>query len=79
MTLTKETVQDKVEVLEDGTIQVRTVTRVVEDGNVIGQSFHRHVIAPGQDLTNESGKAREVAETVHTTEVIAAYQAKVNG
>jgi len=77
MALTKESIQDKIEVLEDGLIQVRTVTRIIEDGNVIGQSFHRHVIPPGRDLANESGKAREIAQTVHTPEVIAAYQAKL--
>ncbi len=79
MALTKETVQDKIEILEDGIIQVRTVTRILEDGNVVGQSFHRHVIPPGKDLTNEAGRALETAQRIHTAEVIAAYQAKVNG
>jgi len=46
MALTKETVVDKVEVLEMGQVQVRTATRVKEDGAVLSSSFHRHVIEP---------------------------------
>ena len=37
MALTKETVVDKIEVLENGTLQVRTATRVLEDGEVLSQ------------------------------------------
>ena len=46
MALTKETVVDKIEVLEKGQVQVRTATRVLEDGVQISSSFHRHVIEP---------------------------------
>ena len=56
MALTKETVTDKIEVLEKGQIQVRTATRVLEDGAVLSSSFHRHVLVPADDLTNEDPK-----------------------
>ena len=46
MALTKEIVVDKIEVLELGQVQVRTATRVLEDGVVLSSSFHRHVVAP---------------------------------
>ena len=46
MALTKETVVDKIEVLEMGQVQVRTATRVKEDGAVLSSSFHRHVVEP---------------------------------
>ena len=46
MALTKETVVDKIEVLEMGQVQVRTATRVKEDGTVLSSSFHRHVVEP---------------------------------
>jgi hypothetical protein len=61
MALTKETVVDKIEVLESGAIQVRQVIRVLEDGEVLSQSYHRHVLSPGDDLTNESSKVVAVA------------------
>jgi hypothetical protein len=46
MALTKETIVDKIEVLEMGNVQVRTATRVLEDGAVLSSSFHRHVLSP---------------------------------
>ena len=61
MSLSKETVVDKIEVLEDGTIQVRAAIRVLEDGEVLSSSYHRHVLQPGDDLTNEDPKVVAVA------------------
>ena len=75
MALEKISVVDKVEVVENGTVQVRTATRIVEDGNVISQSYHRHTIAPGQDYSNECDKVKAICQATHTAEVIAAYQA----
>jgi hypothetical protein len=75
MALEKISVVDKVEVVENGTVQVRTATRIVEDGNVISQSYHRHCISPGQDYSNECDKVKAICQATHTAEVIAAYQA----
>ena len=61
MALTKEVVIDKVEVLESGSIQVRQATRVLEDGVVLSTSYYRHVLSPGDDLTNEDPKVVAVA------------------
>jgi urease accessory protein UreE len=61
MSLTKEVVIDKIEVLESGAIQVRQATRVLEDGEVLSTSYHRHVLTPGDDLTNEDPKVVAVA------------------
>ena len=74
MALSKETVVDKIEVLENGTIQVRAATRVLEDGEVLSSSYHRHVLQPGDDLTNEDPKVVAIANAAWTPEVIAAYQ-----
>ena len=61
MALTKETVVDKIEVLESGAVQVRVSTRVLEDGTLLSQSYHRHVLQPGDDLTNEDPKVVAIA------------------
>ena len=61
MALTKETVVDKIEVLESNAIQVRKVTRILEDGEVLSSSYHRHVLSPGDDLTNEDPKVVAIA------------------
>ena len=61
MALTKETVVDKIEVLESNIIQVRVATRVLEDGEVLSSSYHRHTLQPGADLANEDPKVVAIA------------------
>ena len=61
MALAKEIVIDKIEVLESNAIQVRKVTRVLEDGEVLSSSYHRHVLSPGDDLSNEDPKVVAIA------------------
>ena len=58
MALSKVTVVDKIEVLEKGNVQVRTATRIMEDGVELSSSFNRHVISPQV----RTGYVREVAE-----------------
>ena len=83
MALTKETVVDKIEVLEMGQIQVRKATRIKEDGTQLSQSFHRHVVNPSTkdsgswadtDISGEDAKVRAVATAVWTNAVKTAYQ-----
>jgi len=73
MALTKENVVDKIETLENGTIQVRTAIRVLEDGAVLSSSFHRHVLHPGQDLIDQDPKVVAIANAVWTDEVVTAF------
>ena len=75
MALTKETVVDKIEVLEMGQVQVRTATRVLEDGAVLSSSFHRHVLAPGDDLSEQDAKVSAIATATWTPAVVSAYEA----
>ena len=73
--LTKTSVVDLCEVVENGTVQVRTATRIMEDGKVLSQSFHRHCVTPGQDYAHEDAKVQALCAAVHTSECSAAYQA----
>jgi hypothetical protein len=73
--LTKTTIVDKIETLEDGCVQVRTATRIMEDGAILSQSFHRHVVAPGQDYGGEDERVQAICAAVHTPECVAAYEA----
>lgn len=68
---------DLIEVVENGTIQVRTKTAIKEDGVEISSKFHRHVVAPGDDYSAEDAKVQAIATSIHTAEVIAAYQASL--
>lgn len=63
------------EVLENGCVQVRTKTAIMEDGKQISGTFHRHVIAPGDDYSHEPQRVQAICAATHTPETIAAYQA----
>ena len=83
MALTKEIVVDKIEVMEMGQVQVRTATRVKEDGTVLSSSFHRHVLVPSTkasgswadtDISGEDARVQAVANATWTSAVKTAYQ-----
>ena len=87
MALTKETVVDKIEVLEMGQVQVRTATRVKEDGAVLSSSFHRHVLAPRNkvgdtwedtDISAEDARVQAICNASWTADVKTAYQNMIN-
>lgn len=68
---------DLIEVVEFGIIQVRTKTAIKEDGVEISSSFHRHIVVPGDDVSGEDAKVQAIAASVHTAEVISAYQQSI--
>jgi hypothetical protein len=73
MALEKVISVDLIEVIENGSIQVRTKTAIKEDGVEITNQLHRHVVVPGQDYSTEDAKVQAIAASIHTPEVIAAY------
>ena len=78
MALTETTKVDQIEVVGDHTIQVRTATIIERDGTEISRSFHRHVVSPGDNVTNEDPKVQTIANALFTEEVIAEYQSALN-
>ena len=78
MAITKETIQDKIEVVGDFKhIQVRTATVIKEDGVELSRSFHRHVVSPDSDSTNESADVKAMVKQFHTDAVKKAYNAHI--
>ena len=76
--LEKKVTQDKIEVVavqDYKAIQVRTKTAIVEDGQELSSSYHRHVVMPTDDLTAESDEVTAVANAVFTQEIKDAYTA----
>ena len=74
MAITKETVQDKFEIVGDFKhIQVRTATVIKEDGKEISRSFHRHVVSPDSDSSKESADVKAMVAQFHTDAVKKAY------
>jgi len=77
MALTEKTIIDKIELIENNSIQVRTATVIEKDGTELTRTFHRHVVAPGADITNEDPKVQAIANAIWTEEIIAAYSASI--
>ena len=73
MALIEKTIIDKIEILESNSIQVRKATIIEKDGIEITRTFHRHVVSPGADITNEDPKVQAIASAIWTEEIIAAY------
>ena len=75
MALEKQVTIDKIEVLEQGQIQVRQITRIIEDGKELSASYHRWALAPTDDISAQDSKVQAVANAVWTDSVKSAYQA----
>jgi hypothetical protein len=70
---------DLIEVVENGSIQVRTKTVIKENGVKISSNFHRHVVAPGDDYSKEDRRVQGICAALHTAEVVEAYKlAQIN-
>ena len=75
--LEKTQINDKIEIIQTGNypvIQVRKATIIKEDGEVISKNFHRHVLNPDADLTDEDADVTKIAQATFTASVKTAYQ-----
>ena len=73
MALTERTEIGSMDVLPMGQIQVRTDTIIERDGVELSKSYHRHVVEPDSDTSNEDQRVKDVANTVHTPAVKQAW------
>lgn len=73
MALIEKQIVDKIEVLENNSIQVRTANVIEKDGLEIARTFSRHVVHPNQDISGEDAKVQAVANAVWTEGIISAY------
>ena len=84
MAITKELIEDKIEIVGDyKTIQVRTATVIKEDGVELSRSFHRHTLEcvssvqadddswthTDTDVSSESTEVQGIATAVWTTTI----------
>ena len=75
MALEKVVSVDLIEVVENGAVQVRTKTAILEDGKQISGTFHRHVVVPGDDYSAEDARVKAICKATHTAAVVTAYKA----
>lgn len=75
MALTKETTVDQITVLDNGVILYREATCIFDDGVEVSKKYHRTSLTPGQDISNQPDKVKDIANVAWTSEVLAAYEA----
>lgn len=68
----------KVEILPPfNLLQVRRADVIMRDGVEVARSYHRHVVSPGDDCSNECDTVKKVAAALHDDACVAAYQASL--
>jgi archaellum component FlaF (FlaF/FlaG flagellin family) len=65
---------DRIEIFENGSVQVRTKTIILEDGVQISETLHRHGVSPGNSYAGEDARVKAICAVIHTPVVIAAYK-----
>ncbi len=78
MALEEIKVIDKIEIVENGILQVREATRILRDGEQIAQTYHRWSFVPGSDVSELPASVQAIASAAWTQEVIDAYNAQLN-
>jgi len=73
--ITKTIGIDKIEVLENGVVQIRQVTKIIEDGAELSRSFHRWALSPGQNIADQDPRVQAICNAVWTPEIVAAFEA----
>jgi hypothetical protein len=73
MQIIEKSLIDKIEVLENNCIQVRIANVIEKDGIEITRTFHRHVLNPGDDISEQDPKVQSIAHAIWTKEIIAEY------
>ncbi len=84
MSLTKTQENDKIEIVNKWSVQVRNATIIKDDGKEISRSFHRHVLTPGRldendnlietSLSGEDSDVQAICNAVWTDQVKADYK-----
>ena len=73
MALTEESIDDLIETIENGSLQIRKARIISDDGVEVSRTFHRHVLHPGADTSGESQRVKDISAAVWTQEVVTAW------
>ena len=74
MALTERTEIDRVEVVNSWVIQVRQATIIERNGEFVSRTFHRWVLTPDMDISDQEQKVKDIANAAWTPEVRQAYE-----
>ena len=74
MALTEKQEIDKIELVQDFFVQVRQATIIERDGEFVSRTFHRWVLTPDMDISDQEQKVKDIANAAWTHEVRQAYE-----
>ena len=74
MALTEKTEIDRIEIANQWNIQVRQATIIERNGEFVSRTFHRWVLTPDMDISDQEQKVKDIANAAWTDEVKAAYE-----
>lgn len=74
MELTENISIDQIEIVGGWNIQVRQATVIQKDGVQVARSFHRWVLTPDMDISDQEQKVKDIANAAWTPEVRQAYE-----
>ena len=74
MSFTEKKVIDKIEILENGAIQIRESYIIEKDGIEIARNFTRWSLCPGDNIDNQEQRIKDIAKLLWTEEVIKNYK-----
>jgi hypothetical protein len=78
MALSKEIKVDQITVTENGTVLVREVTRIMENGNELSKQYHRSSFTPSSDVSAQPQNVQDICNAAWTTEIVSAYRAALD-
>ena len=75
MSLSKKRIQDKIEIVgEFRTIQIRYADQIIEDGQVLSQTYHRESIESDNEVKAIEHNVKALADIYWTDEIKEAYK-----
>tara|TARA_B100001123_G_C14834087_1_gene837365 strand:+ start:345 stop:620 length:276 start_codon:yes stop_codon:yes gene_type:complete len=79
MNIVKEIKNDRIEIVgKYRQLQIREKILILENGEEISSSYHRYMLSPGDDLSNQTDEIKKICESVWTDEIKKAFQLELN-
>jgi len=68
--LQEKKIIDLIEILNNNCLQIREAIIIEKDGNILAKTFNRFILKPGDDVSMQDQKIKDVTQLIWTEEVI---------
>ena len=77
MSIEKTKFIDQIIINKNNTISLKEVTIITENDNELSKTYHRSVLVPGQDVSNQPFKVVSVCQFLWTPQIISEYESQL--